>query len=209
MKLLSDGDLPRLNAYSQGINRYIEQCGKKLPWEFRLLRFAPEPWTAEDTFDHRQGIGVPALYRALHAAQSDSRSPQSCSMIRRNSASLLSNLSRRLRRAISRAVVRQGAELCRFTNGMLADSDWHGAGQRQQQLGGRRRRSRNPALRILCNDPHLRMTLPAMFYLDAPRGRRGKRRRWLRNLGRVDSGAALHPIGPESPHRLGDHRGAV
>ncbi len=69
MKLLSDGDLPRLNAYSQGINRYIEQCGKKLPWEFRLLRFAPEPWTAEDSLTIGKGLAFllsTALYTRLN-----------------------------------------------------------------------------------------------------------------------------------------------
>ena len=72
LSLLTDDDSRRLNAYSQGINRYIEQCGKKLPWEFRLLRFAPEPWSADGQPDHRQGAGVFTLHRALHKAQFDS-----------------------------------------------------------------------------------------------------------------------------------------
>lgn len=40
--------LESLNAYARGVNAWIEQCGKKLPPEFRLLGYAPEPWTTMD-----------------------------------------------------------------------------------------------------------------------------------------------------------------
>src|SRR5919106_702781 len=38
MEVLADEDRQRLQAYSKGVNGYIERCGKKLPWEFRALR---------------------------------------------------------------------------------------------------------------------------------------------------------------------------
>src|SRR3989337_1329803 len=37
LELLPEDDRLRLQAYSDGVNRYIERCGKRLPWEFRLL----------------------------------------------------------------------------------------------------------------------------------------------------------------------------
>ena len=49
LALLSDEDQQRLQAYSKGVNRYIEQCGRKLPWEFRLLFYEPEPWRPQDS----------------------------------------------------------------------------------------------------------------------------------------------------------------
>lgn len=41
LALLSEEDERRLCAYSQGVNRYIERCGRKPPWEFRVLRCEP------------------------------------------------------------------------------------------------------------------------------------------------------------------------
>lgn len=40
--------LESLNAYASGVNAWIEQCGKKLPPEFRVLGYTPEPWTTMD-----------------------------------------------------------------------------------------------------------------------------------------------------------------
>ncbi len=34
-----------IEAFSDGINQYINQQGKKLPFEFALLGYTPEPWT--------------------------------------------------------------------------------------------------------------------------------------------------------------------
>ena len=68
--LLTDDDSRTvLSAYSQGVNRYIEQCGKKLPWEFRVLRFAPEPWTPRDSLTVGKGFAFllsTALYTRLN-----------------------------------------------------------------------------------------------------------------------------------------------
>ena len=37
-----------LEAYSDGVNAYINAAGKKLPPEFRILGYKPEPWKPED-----------------------------------------------------------------------------------------------------------------------------------------------------------------
>lgn len=37
-----------LRAYSDGVNKYINDAGKKLPPEFRILAYRPDPWTLED-----------------------------------------------------------------------------------------------------------------------------------------------------------------
>ena len=68
-KLLSEREAQRLAAYNLGINRYIEQCGTKLPWEFRVLRHQPEPWTLEDTLTINKGFAFllsTALYTRLN-----------------------------------------------------------------------------------------------------------------------------------------------
>lgn len=37
-----------MNAYADGVNEYINNSGKKLPPEFRILGYRPEPWKLED-----------------------------------------------------------------------------------------------------------------------------------------------------------------
>lgn len=37
-----------LEAYAEGVNYYIEKAGKKLPPEFRILSYKPDPWSLED-----------------------------------------------------------------------------------------------------------------------------------------------------------------
>ncbi len=36
-------------AYARGVNAYIESRGGRLPLEFRILRYLPQPWTPEDS----------------------------------------------------------------------------------------------------------------------------------------------------------------
>jgi penicillin amidase len=40
--------LATLQAYTDGVNSWIEECGNKLPPEFRILGYKPEPWTMID-----------------------------------------------------------------------------------------------------------------------------------------------------------------
>ena len=49
LALASEQEHRRLEAYSRGVNRYVEQCGRRLPWEFRVLHYEPEPWRPEDS----------------------------------------------------------------------------------------------------------------------------------------------------------------
>ncbi len=37
------------NAYARGVNAFIETHGDHLPIEFRILRYRPKPWLAEDS----------------------------------------------------------------------------------------------------------------------------------------------------------------
>ena len=162
VQLLSDSDMGRLNAYSQGINRYIESCGKKFPWEFRLLRFAPEPWTAEDSLTIGKGLSFllsTALYTRLNLMRLAARLQHDPEKLR----SLLPTYPIDAP-TISRAIIQQATGLSRFTNGILGDTDWHGAGHGSNNwvVGPEKAKSGGA---MLCNDPHLRMTLPSMFYL--------------------------------------------
>jgi penicillin amidase len=37
-----------IRAYADGVNKYIADAGKKLPPEFKILRYKPDPWKLED-----------------------------------------------------------------------------------------------------------------------------------------------------------------
>jgi penicillin amidase len=49
-KRVTDRDRAFGEAYAAGINAYIEQHRDSLPLEFRVLRYAPRPWTISDSF---------------------------------------------------------------------------------------------------------------------------------------------------------------
>ncbi len=162
LTLLSDSDARRLNAYSLGINRYIEGCGKKLPWEFRLLRCTPEPWTATDSLTIGKGLAFllsTALYSRLNLIQLAAKLQHDPEKLR----ALLPTYPKDAP-TISRALIDQATALCGFTDGMLADSSWHGAGHGSNNWVVGPAKSQSGAA-ILCNDPHLRMSQPPMFYL--------------------------------------------
>jgi len=160
--LLTDDDGRRLNAYSRGINRYIEQCGKKLPWEFRLLRFAPEPWSPVDSLTVGKGLAFllsTSLYTRLNLIGLAAKLQHDPEKLRTLLPTYPADGP-----TISRAIAGQAAELCRFTSGPLGDTAWQSAGHGSNNWVIGPKKSRSGAA-ILCNDPHLRMTLPSMFYL--------------------------------------------
>ncbi|HEX6770144.1 MAG TPA: penicillin acylase family protein, partial [Candidatus Binatia bacterium] len=162
LSLLTDEDSPRLDAYSQGVNRYIEQCGNKLPWEFRLLRFAPQPWTPADTLTVGKGLAFllsTALYTRLNLITLAAKLKHDPEKLRSLFPTYPSDAP-----TISRAIVDQASSLCRFTDGVLSETAWHGAGHGSNNWVVGPGKSQSGGA-ILCNDPHLRMTLPSMFYL--------------------------------------------
>lgn len=158
---LSEQDRMRLDAYCTGINRYIENC-RKPPWEFRLLRFLPESWLPEDTLTVGKGLAFllsTALYTRLNFIAV---------------ANHLRDQPTRLRTlfpaypdagaTITQAVWDQTNRLWRFASDVGADGAWHPAGTGSNSWAVASTRS-NTGGAILCNDPHLRMTLPSVWYL--------------------------------------------
>ncbi len=54
---LSEHNKRTLDAYARGVNTFIENNGSKLPVEFTLLRFQPEPWQPADTIQWAKMMG--------------------------------------------------------------------------------------------------------------------------------------------------------
>lgn len=152
---LAPADRLRLQKYSDGVNRYLEICGKKPPWEFRLLRYQPEPWRLEDTLTIGKGLCLflsPALFSRLNF--------MALAAHLRHEPDKLRALYPPAYDApvITEAVWDQASGLWRFTRGILptgcASNSWVIAPSRSET-----------GKAILSNDPHLRLTLPSTWYL--------------------------------------------
>jgi penicillin amidase len=151
-----------VDAYCSGVNRYIEQCGKKLPWEFRVLRHQPEPWLPEDTLTVGKGLAFvlsTALYTRLNFIAVAQKLRDQPDKLRALFPAYPDNAP-----VIARAVWDQSRALWRFTQGLFGAADWHsaGGGSNAWAIGPERSRSESA---MLCNDPHLRLSLPSIWYL--------------------------------------------
>jgi penicillin amidase len=49
LQMASPRDRSYFDAYSRGVNAFIEGPGRGLPIEFRILKYRPQPWQAEDS----------------------------------------------------------------------------------------------------------------------------------------------------------------
>src|SRR5262245_12169023 len=162
LKQLHEPEQLRLLAYSEGVNAYIERCGKKLPWEFQVLRYQPEPWRPQDTVMITKSFAFflsTALYTRLNLIAVADKLKNEPDKLR----SLLPTYPENAP-AITRAVLDQACGPWQFTSGLLAASDWHPTGRGSNNWALAPQRSVTGGA-ILCNDPHMRMTLPSVWYL--------------------------------------------
>ncbi len=162
LELLGDDDRRRLEAYCSGVNQYIERCAKHPPLEFRLLRYRPDPWRAEDTLTIGKGfaflLALPFFTRlnAIAVASKLSGAPELLDALYQDCSDDNFTITRALRDSTS--------NLWSFAAGMLGGCDWYPAAHGSNAwVIGKARSSHEGA--ILCNDPHLRMTLPPVWYL--------------------------------------------
>jgi penicillin amidase len=161
LELLTDDDRHRLEAYSAGVNRFIEQCGKSLPLEFRLLHYMPDPWRPEDTLTIGKGFALLlslALFTRLNAIAVAGKLAGEPEKLHD-----LYPLCRDGDITITRAMRDSTQNLWRFTAGSLAATDWYPAGHGSNAWVIAPSRSDTGGA-ILCNDPHLRMMLPSVWY---------------------------------------------
>ena len=56
------------DAYARGVNAYIETHGSRLPIEFRILHYAPQPWLAEDSVVIANGMVKDLNYHYFYEA---------------------------------------------------------------------------------------------------------------------------------------------
>jgi penicillin amidase len=162
LDLCSERERRYLQAYSQGVNRYLEHCGRKLPWEFRLLRYDPEPWRPEDSLIIGKGLAFllsTALFTRLNMIALAAKLDGHQELLRSLCPSYPDDGP-----TITRAVWDSAQSTWQFINGAFARSYWTPAGCGSNNWVVAPRRSATGRA-ILCNDPHLRLTLPSIWYL--------------------------------------------
>jgi penicillin amidase len=162
LALLDETERLQVDAYSRGVNSYIERCGNKLPWEFRLLRHEPEPWQALDTLRIGKGFAFllsTALYSRLNLITVAEQMQHAPEKLRALMPSYPDDGP-----TITRAVGPQARGLWQFVSGSLAATEWHAAGHGSNNWAIAPSRT-NSGNAVLCNDPHLRITLPSTWYL--------------------------------------------
>src|SRR6202451_2480680 len=49
LQMASPRDRSYFDAYARGVNAFIDSHGNSLPIEFRILKYRPKPWSAEDS----------------------------------------------------------------------------------------------------------------------------------------------------------------
>ena len=162
LELASEYEHRQLNAYSRGVNRYIERCGRKLPWEFRLLRYDPEPWRPEDSLVIGKGLAFflsTALFTRLNMIAIAAKLGDHPEMLRDLCPSYPEDAP-----TIAKATWDSVQSVWQFINGFLESNQWSAAGQGSNNWVVAPSRS-TTGRAILCNDPHLRLTIPSIWYL--------------------------------------------
>ena len=163
LPLLSEQSAHAVEAYCAGVNAYMARPRRRLPVEFRLLRYEPTPWEPVDCLTLAKGFSLflsSALmtrltFLALHGRLEND--PDKLLSLAPHYPSWGA--------PVTRALSDHGAELLRFVNGSFADSPWTPRGQGSNGWAvGAEHSTEDHA--ILCNDMHLRMTLPGVWYLN-------------------------------------------
>ncbi len=163
LPLLPERPARAVEAYCAGVNACIEARGRRLPVEFRLLRYRPDPWRPVDCLTLARGFSL-FLSSALVTRLSF------LALHRRleNQPEKFHSLAPRYPdwgAAVTRAVGEEGAALLRFVNDVFADDLWSPPGQGSNSwVVDPARAAQGHA--ILCNDPHLRMSAPGIWYLN-------------------------------------------
>jgi penicillin G amidase len=161
-----------LDAYTQGINQYISTLTyKDLPIEYKLMNFWPEPWTnlkaalllklmADDLTGYTEDIEMTALKEQLSEEDMDMFFPLRV----KGSTPVIPDSTHYAPASLSVPAVPNGdiwAHLKAVTTTSNNYTEPAGIGSNNWAVGSSRT-AKHAA--ILCNDPHLSLRLPALWF---------------------------------------------
>jgi penicillin amidase len=156
--LLADKFRALLEAYSRGVNHYIETHRKSLPLEFRLLRYEPEPWKPQDCLLIAKGLAL-VLSTALMTRLALIALAQKLGDQEHKLRSLYPAYPHN-DPCITQLTAGSSKELLAFLSGTFLATPRQGSNS--WVVGPALSSTGKP---ILCNDTHLRMNLPPLWYL--------------------------------------------
>ncbi len=147
-----------LDAYTTGVNAFLQHPSASLPIEFSLLRYQPEPWTVLDS----ASVMAMLTWQMSHAWYGEIVRAQLIDAIGPEHAAELE-----IHYPTSNpATLPQGIEfnaidadgMLRSLRGPFLD---HGKGSNAWAVAGSKTTTGKP---FLCNDPHLPLLLPSLWY---------------------------------------------
>ncbi|RYE22925.1 MAG: penicillin acylase family protein [Sphingobacteriales bacterium] len=166
-----------LDAYTQGVNDYINSLNdRKLPLEYKLMGFKPEPWTnlkcalllkymADDLTGYTEDIPMTVIRGMLDEATFNNLFPErdneSTPVIPAGTVHSKPSLNAHV--PVADSMMRIQLSATDFDK-----EDNEGKGSNNWAVSGSRTQSGAP---ILCNDPHLGLNLPSLWFevqLHAP-----------------------------------------
>ncbi len=159
---------PLLQAYVEGVNFYIDQLQtSNLPIEFKLFNYQPERWSDYHTALIMMSMNLALCSRNEDIAASNTRQLLGEEMFEfyfpfhnpHQSPVIPTEVTydfEPLIPSVGRAILKQGAIPNRFNN-----TTHRHVGSNNWAVSGSHTASGHP---ILCNDPHLDLTLPSIWY---------------------------------------------
>ena len=156
-----------IEAYTEGINTWVASLKpEQYPLEFKLLGYAPEPWTPLKTSLMLKNMAETLCSRSDDIAASNSMELFGEELFRflypeynpKQSPIIPTEVSWIFKPVFKPEPQPQLSGLIPFRN---IPQQPEGIGSNNWALSGSKTASGNP---ILCNDPHLRLTLPSIWY---------------------------------------------
>ena len=157
---LSPATAAIFNAYCQGINDAVAES--KPPFEFRMLGYRPDPWTAQDSILITKLIGFMGLSQSqgdaekfiLQLIQNDVSPQQLKELFPYICEEISADLIKIIKRVkLIRPTVSQSINWLKALPGFSASNNW--AVGPEKSASGKT---------ILCSDPHLAIQLPSIWY---------------------------------------------
>lgn len=152
-----------LEAYAAGVNDFINSHRDRLPVEFSMLGYKPQPWEIEDSIGLGRLMAFQLSYAwffeaalgKIAAQYGDTLALELLPAVRANTPAIVTQFTQQMAPGLERFI--ELAQSTRASLGIPAAA----LGSNSWVVSGSRSRSGKP---ILANDPHLGLTLPSVWY---------------------------------------------
>ena len=158
-----------LDAYTAGINHFISSlCFRELPLEYKLIGFSPEPWNnikstlllkymADDLTGYTEDIPLTVLRDMLPEKDFNLLFPEKTS----GSSTVIPKGTLFDKPSVPTPAIPNDSVWAHFKSSDFSLPRPEGTGSNNWAISGARTRS---GATILCNDPHLGLNLPSLWY---------------------------------------------